>query len=59
MKNTIINRPTRAEELSFEDFYAEISEAWERRAKELQARRWAKIKQKQKEDPYHGRRGSA
>ncbi len=41
--------------LSYEDFFNEISQAWERRARELQARRWAKIKQQEMEGVYHVR----
>jgi len=32
-------------ELNFDDFYEEVSRAWQRRAKQLRVRRWKKIKQ--------------
>lgn len=36
----ILARPTRTDDLSFEDFYDEISRDWEYKARKLQARRW-------------------
>lgn len=49
MKSKTINRPTPIKEFSFENMYMDIGEAWERRAKELQARRWKKIHRKEKQ----------
>jgi NAD dependent epimerase/dehydratase family enzyme len=47
MKKPLKIKPTEHRELNFEDFRAEISQAWERRAKELQDRRWRLIKNKE------------
>lgn len=49
MKSKTINRPTPIKEFSFENMYMDIGEAWQRRAKELQARRWKKIHRKEKQ----------
>jgi NAD dependent epimerase/dehydratase family enzyme len=47
MKKKYKLKPTERKELNFEDFRAEVSQAWEQRAKELQARRWRMIKDKE------------
>jgi hypothetical protein len=47
MKKPFKLKPTEHRELNFEDFRAEISRARERRAKELQDRRWRLIKYKE------------
>lgn len=49
MKSKIINRPAKLEDINFEDLYLEINVDWEKRAKQLQARRWQKIKQKEEQ----------
>ena len=50
-----ITKTAKAHSLSYDDFFNEISLAWERRAKELQARRWSKIKRQEMEGVYHVR----
>jgi NAD dependent epimerase/dehydratase family enzyme len=47
MKKPLKLKPAEHKELNFEDFREEISQAWERRAKELQDRRWRLIKNKE------------
>jgi hypothetical protein len=56
MKNKVISRPAKSEDFNFEVMYIEISDAWERRAKELQSRRWAKLRQKERLGDPHDRR---
>jgi hypothetical protein len=42
-KWSILRRPTRVSDLSFDDLYEEISSNWHLRAEELQDRRWRKL----------------
>lgn len=39
-KQHIIYRPTKLSEVSFDDFYEDISQDWQLKAERLQARRW-------------------
>ena len=55
MNSRVIARPTKKAEIVFESMYLEISDAWERKAKELQARRWAKINYKEKRGAHYGK----
>ena len=53
MKNKIVAQPTKLKNFSFENLYIEISGDWEHRAKDLQARRWAIIKQRERKGLGH------
>lgn len=44
-KFKIISKPTPITEISFDEFYDEMSNDWELRAERLQARRWRKLRQ--------------
>lgn len=44
-KFKIITKPTRVSDLSFDEFYDEMSSDWELRAERLQNRRWRKLRQ--------------
>lgn len=46
MKERIVTRPTKTNEISFDELYEEISRDWRRKAADLQARRWRVFKLK-------------
>ena len=47
MRHTnVLNRPAKAKELDFDEWYQIISEHWEQKARRLQARRWRELKEK-------------
>ncbi len=43
-KFKILTKPTSVKDLSFDDFYDDISSHWELKAEKLQARRWRKLR---------------
>jgi len=43
-EKSIINRPGGVQNINFENFYEDISEHWQDRAKRLRMRRWRKIR---------------
>jgi hypothetical protein len=57
MKSFIKSRPSKPARLDGA-FYQEISSAWERRARRLQARRWEIIKKREAADRGYARLGS-
>jgi hypothetical protein len=40
----VVNQPTNAASLSFDELYEDISDQWLEKSRRLQARRWRKIK---------------
>jgi hypothetical protein len=46
VKDKITAQPTKNDDLSIENFYIDISQGWEKRAAELQKRRWQIIRKK-------------
>ena len=44
----LINRPTRNQDISYEQLQEQISGSWEDRARALQARRWRALKNEMK-----------
>ena len=44
-KYYIVTRPTRLSDLTFDELEAETSAHWREKARQLQARRWRRIKQ--------------
>jgi hypothetical protein len=46
----------RAEDLKFIDFYSEISQDWQKKSEELQARRWHKMNEKRHDNGHRVRR---
>lgn len=46
--NKLLTKPRRLEDFNFDDLYIEISDRWEDKAKELQARRWRNLKRQMK-----------
>ena len=44
MKKSIVARNIAANDVSFTDYYEELSSNWELKAEELQNRRWRKLK---------------
>ena len=43
-KFKILTKPTRVNDLSFDELYENFSNEWELKAERLQARRWRKLK---------------
>lgn len=39
------NKTVRPSDITFKDFYEDISDRWQEKARDLQRRRWRKIKQ--------------
>jgi len=44
-KYKILSKPTRVNDLSFDDLYEELSSDWELKAERMQTRRWRKLRQ--------------
>lgn len=44
-KFKILSKPTRVNDLSFDDLYEELSSDWELKAERMQTRRWRKLRQ--------------
>jgi hypothetical protein len=47
-RNRIHFRPTHTSDMTFDDFYDEISRDWQRKARALQTRRWRALKHEMK-----------
>ena len=43
-RSSILSRPTKNSDLTFEELYDEISRDWPRKAEALQVRRWRALK---------------
>lgn len=51
-KQRLLTKPTRTSDLTFDELYDEISDDWSYKARQLQTRRWRKLKREIKGSVY-------